>query len=93
MNYIAMNRFEVAKENAAAFEAMWLNRESYLDKMQGFISFSLLRGPEKDDQILYSSHTVWATRRLEAWTNRKLPQGPCPRRQRRSPPLYRPSAL
>ena len=70
MNYIAMNRFEVAKENAAAFEAMWLNRESYLDEMEGFISFSLLRGPEKDDQILYSSHTVWATKaNFEAWTN------------------------
>lgn len=69
MNYIAMNRFEVTKENAAAFETMWLNRESYLDEMEGFISFSLLRGPEKDDQILYSSHMVWATKAdFEAWT-------------------------
>lgn len=69
MNYIAMNRFEVAKENAVAFEAMWQTRESYLDEMQGFISFSLLRGPEKDGQLLYSSHTVWATKAdFEAWT-------------------------
>ena len=69
MNYIAMNRFEVAKENAAAFEAMWQSRESYLDEMGGFISFSLLRGPEKDGQLLYSSHTVWATKTdFEAWT-------------------------
>ncbi len=69
MNYIAMNRFEVVKENAVAFEAMWLNRESYLDEMEGFISFSLLKGPEKDDQVLYSSHTVWATKTdFEAWT-------------------------
>jgi heme-degrading monooxygenase HmoA len=69
MNYIAMNRFEVAKENAAAFEAMWQSRESYLDGMDGFISFSLLRGPEKDGQLLYSSHTVWATKAdFEAWT-------------------------
>ena len=69
MNYIAMNRFEVAKENAAAFEAMWQNRESYLDAMEGFISFSLLRGPEKDGQLLYSSHTVWATKAdFDAWT-------------------------
>lgn len=58
MNYIAMNRFEVAKENAAAFEAMWQTRESYLDEMEGFFSFNLLRGPEKDGQLLYSSHTV-----------------------------------
>jgi heme-degrading monooxygenase HmoA len=69
MNYIAMNRFEVAKENTAAFEAMWQNRESYLDEMQGFVSFNLLRGPEKDGQLLYSSHTVWATKAdFEAWT-------------------------
>lgn len=69
MNYIAMNRFEVAKENAAAFEDMWLNRESYLNEMAGFISFSLLRGPEKDEQLLYSTHTVWATTaHFEAWT-------------------------
>lgn len=69
MNYIAMNRFEVAKENAAAFEAMWQARESYLDEMEGFISFNLLRGPEKDGQLLYSSHTVWARKAdFEAWT-------------------------
>lgn len=69
MNYIAMNRFEVATENAVAFEAMWQNRESYLDEMEGFISFSLLRGPEKEGQILYSTHTVWATTaNFEAWT-------------------------
>ena len=69
MNFIAMNRFEVAAENATAFEAMWQNRESYLDEMEGFMSFSLLRGPEKEGQILYSSHTVWATKAdFEAWT-------------------------
>ena len=69
MNFIAMNRFEVPKENAAAFEALWQNRESYLDGMEGFISFSLLRGPEYNGHVLYSSHTVWAKKAdFEAWT-------------------------
>lgn len=69
MNYIAMNRFEVPKENATAFESLWQSRESYLDEMEGFISFSLLRGPEIEEHILYSSHTVWATRAdFDAWT-------------------------
>ena len=69
MNYIAMNRFEVSKENSAAFEALWQSRESYLDEMEGFVSFNLLRGPETEEHILYSSHTVWVTKAdFEAWT-------------------------
>jgi len=69
MTYIAMNRFKVEKSHATAFEDMWQKRDSYLDQMPGFVSFHLLRGPERDDHILYSSHTVWASRQdFEAWT-------------------------
>lgn len=69
MTFIAMNRFKVGKENEATFEAMWQQRESYLDDMPGFVSFHLLRGPEHEDHILYSSHTIWAARPdFEAWT-------------------------
>jgi len=69
MIFIAMNRFLVPKDNGAAFEELWLNRDSYLNEMPGFVEFHLLRGPEKDDNILYSSHTAWRSKAdFEAWT-------------------------
>jgi heme-degrading monooxygenase HmoA len=68
-SYVAMNRFRVKPEAADDFEAMWLARESYLDQMQGFVSFQLLRGAPKEDHVLFSSYTLWATREdFDAWT-------------------------
>jgi heme-degrading monooxygenase HmoA len=67
--FIAMNRFKVKKGSETAFENMWQGRESYLDRMQGFVEFHLLKGPEAEDHTLYSSHTVWASKAdFEAWT-------------------------
>ncbi|MEP5153583.1 antibiotic biosynthesis monooxygenase [Planktotalea sp.] len=67
--YIAMNRFSVALENAADFEVLWLNRESHLDQMKGFVSFDMLKGPETDGVILYASHTVWENEQtFRDWT-------------------------
>lgn len=67
--YIAMNRFRVRKDCTADFEMVWLNRESYLHEMPGFVAFHLLKGPERDDHRLYSSHTVWQSfSDFEAWT-------------------------
>ena len=67
--FIAMNRFKVLKEESGAFEALWLGRESHLEKNPGFIEFHMLRGPEREDHVLYSSHTVWASRAaFETWT-------------------------
>ena len=40
---IAMNRFRVAKGSEAAFEHVWLSRDSHLDKVPGFVEFHLLR--------------------------------------------------
>jgi heme-degrading monooxygenase HmoA len=57
--YIAMNRFRVIKERAKDFEQVWISRDSYLHEVPGFVSFNLLRGPERDDHQLYASHTVW----------------------------------
>lgn len=57
--YIAMNRFKVIKGNEEAFETLWRSRETYLHELPGFVEFSLLKGPEKEDHTLYSSHTVW----------------------------------
>ena len=67
--YIAMNRFRVSKGNESAFENVWLSRETHLERVPGFVAFHLLRGPERDDHVLYSSHTVWESREaFVAWT-------------------------
>jgi len=67
--FIAMNRFKVVKGSEKDFEDMWLNRETYLNELPGFEEFHLLKGPEREDYVLYSSHTVWASKEnFEAWT-------------------------
>ena len=67
--YIAMNRFKVVKDSAGAFETVWLSRDSKLEQVPGFVAFHLLRGPERDDHVLFASHTVWASRdAFVAWT-------------------------
>jgi len=67
--YIAMNRFTVPTTNAQAFEALWLNRDSQLKGMDGFVEFHMLKGPEAEGMILYASHTVWADEAaFRAWT-------------------------
>jgi heme-degrading monooxygenase HmoA len=67
--YLAMNRFTVAMENADEFEELWLSREGRLQDMQGFVSFHMLKGPEKNERVLYASHTVWQSEdHFRAWT-------------------------
>lgn len=67
--YLAMNRFTVPLENAAAFEELWLSRESRLQDMNGFVSFHMLKGPETEGRVLYASHTVWQSEEhFRAWT-------------------------
>jgi heme-degrading monooxygenase HmoA len=67
--FIAMNRFQVIRGSEAAFEQVWLSRDSHLDKVPGFVEFHLLRGPEAEDYTLYASHTIWKDRAaFEAWT-------------------------
>jgi heme-degrading monooxygenase HmoA len=67
--FIAMNRFKVIKGSEAAFENVWLSRDSHLDKVPGFLEFRLLKGPEAEDHTLYASHTAWKSRAaFEAWT-------------------------
>ena len=50
--FIAMNRFKVVKGEEAAFETVWSSRKTRLDEMPGFLSFHLLKGPEKEDHTL-----------------------------------------
>ena len=67
--FVAMNRFRVAPDAAQAFEQMWLSRDSHLQGVPGFVEFHLLRGPAKEDHVLYASHSVWRSRAdFEAWT-------------------------
>jgi heme-degrading monooxygenase HmoA len=67
--FIAMNRFKVEPGAEKDFEQVWLSREVNLHNEPGFIAFHLLRGPKKDDHVLYSSHTQWRSfADFEAWT-------------------------
>lgn len=68
--FIAMNRFRIALGFEEGFEELWRKRESYLEGVNGFREFHLLRGPTKEDHTLYASHSVWSSREaFEAWTN------------------------
>lgn len=67
--YIAMNRFKVKKGSEHDFEQVWLTRESHLEVVPGFIAFHLLKGPERDDHVLYASHSLWRSEAdFGAWT-------------------------
>jgi heme-degrading monooxygenase HmoA len=66
--FVAMNRFRVVKGAETAFEAVWATRDSRLAETPGFVSFHLLRGPEREDHVLYCSHSVWQDRKsFTAW--------------------------
>ena len=68
--YIAMNRFKIVKGHEADFEEIWKTRNTYLDGSPGFIEFNLLRGPERENHVLYASHTLWESESaFEDWTN------------------------
>jgi heme-degrading monooxygenase HmoA len=67
--YIAMNRFKVAPGSEAEFEQLWISRDTHLKEVPGFVEFHLLKGPQKEDHVLYSSHTIWASHAaFEGWT-------------------------
>ena len=67
--FLAMNRFKVRLGSEDEFEEVWRQRDSYLAEVPGFVAFSLLRGPARDDHTLYASHSVWRSRAdFEAWT-------------------------
>lgn len=67
--FIATNRFRVIPAETGAFERAWLERESHLHTVPGFLVFHLLRGPAADDHVLYTSLSLWRSREsFEAWT-------------------------
>jgi heme-degrading monooxygenase HmoA len=67
--FVAMNRFRIGKEHRAEFEEIWRTRDSHLQGVPGFKTFNLLRGPEKEDHVLYASHSIWESQKaFEDWT-------------------------
>ena len=78
--YIAMNRFQIIKGNEDAFEQLWKNRESYLDEVEGFLGFNLIKSKTYKDYTLYASHSTWKSEEdFISWTKsdafRKAHQG------------------
>ena len=53
-----MNRFKIAIGRESEFEGIWKNRETYLDDVDGFQKFNLLKGSTNDDYTLYTSHSI-----------------------------------
>ena len=67
--FIAMNRFKITPGFESGFEKVWKERDTYLDTVPGFKSFSLLKGPETEEYVLYASHSVWESKdAFDAWT-------------------------
>ena len=68
--FIAMNRFRIAPGHEKDFEDLWKNRQSYLDDVDGFREFNLLKGPADENATLYASHSTWDSFQVfEGWTN------------------------
>ena len=67
--FIAMNRFKIALGFEEGFEKVWRERDSFLSNVPGFKTFSLLKGPVREDHVLYASHTIWESKQaFEDWT-------------------------
>ena len=58
--FIAMNRFKVIEDESKALRGCG-SRGITARRGQGLRRLSLARGPEREDHVLYSSHTIWAT--------------------------------
>ena len=64
--YIAMNNFKVVSGKEPEFERIWRERESYLNKVPGFVQFCLLRAESPGE---YISHSTWESREaFVGWT-------------------------
>ena len=78
--FIAMNRFRVKRGAEEAFEKVWLSRDSYLDRVPGFVEFHLLKGPQA---ALFLPYGVAEQSRLRSMDQiRGVPRCARARRQR-----------
>lgn len=63
--FVAMNRFKVASGREADFERTWKERETYLQGVEGFVQFALLKSDSPGE---YVSHSTWESREaFMAW--------------------------
>ena len=60
--FVAMNRFKIAKGKEKEFENVWKNRETHLDSVPGFKNFNLIKGEEREEYVLYASHSIWKSK-------------------------------
>lgn len=68
--FIAMNRFTIKNKYEQAFVSMWKERDSYLDEVEGFVSFHLLRGGDEEGATVYATHTMWSSEAdFRNWVN------------------------
>ena len=67
--FLAMNRFKITPGFEEGFEKIWRERDTYLSTVPGFKTFSLMKGPETEEYVLYASHSVWESKAaFTAWT-------------------------
>lgn len=59
--YIAMNSFRVNEGQEAVFEEVWRSRERFLDQVEGFKQFQLLRGATEEGVTEFVSHSTWGS--------------------------------
>jgi heme-degrading monooxygenase HmoA len=57
--FIAMNRFKTVAGKEEDFERIWKDRETYLQGVDGFIQFALLKSDSPGE---YVSHSTWENR-------------------------------
>ena len=64
-----MNRFKILINSEDVFEQVWRDRDSHLNKVEGFKNFNLIRGETYEDHTLYVSHSTWQSKEDFAnWT-------------------------
>ena len=64
-----MNRFRIAAGREEDFVQVWRDRESYLERVAGFVDFRLLQGKRGETETIFISHSEWASRAaFAAWT-------------------------
>lgn len=67
---VVMNVVHVDEERREAFEAAFLNRESHVDKAEGFAGFELLRRDQDGEYLVISR---WQSQEaFDAWVNSDL---------------------
>jgi len=57
--FVAMNRFKIVSGREVDFETTWKERETYLQGVEGFVQFALLKSDSPGE---YVSHSTWESR-------------------------------